>query len=101
MRNQKLILKKKDMSNSQDLTPKTDKQGVKTRELILINDSFNTFDHVINCLEAICDHEPIQAEQCALITHYKGSCVISSGSMEELEFYRQDLILYGLDVQLV
>ena len=33
--------------------------------LILYNDDFNTFDHVIHCLVTVCGHEPQAAEQLA------------------------------------
>ncbi len=42
--------------------------------IILYNDDFNTFDHVIETLINVCDHTPLQAEQCTLIVHYKGKC---------------------------
>jgi ATP-dependent Clp protease adaptor protein ClpS len=35
--------------------------------LILYNDDINTFDHVIKSLVEICGHDPVQAEQCAMI----------------------------------
>ena len=47
--------------------------------LILFNDDYNTFDHVIESLVEICGHDPVQAEQCALIAHHKGSCEVKSG----------------------
>ena len=34
---------------------------VKQNRLVLINDDFNTFDHVVDCLVSLCDHTPIQA----------------------------------------
>lgn len=40
-------------------------EKVTTHSIILYNDDFNTFDHVISCLIQICNHELIQAEQCA------------------------------------
>lgn len=52
--------------------------------LVLYNDDFNTFDHVIKCLVEICGHTVEQAEQCALIVHYKGRYEIRSGSYREL-----------------
>lgn len=61
------------------------------RQLTLINDDVNTFDHVINCLIFYCDHEPVQAEQCATLTHFKGSCDIKRGSLEELMPVKQAL----------
>jgi ATP-dependent Clp protease adaptor protein ClpS len=45
-------------------------------ELLLYNDDVNSFDHVIECLMRICKHQPEQAEQCALIVHFKGKCVV-------------------------
>lgn len=53
-------------------------------ELVLWNDEVNTFDYVIDVLIRVCEHDPIQAEQCALLTHYKGKCSIRSGSLEEM-----------------
>ena len=68
--------------------------------LFLVNDNYNSFDHVIDCLTAICDHDIIQAEQCALITHYKGKCKIMSSSRDELMPIKEDLALYGLNVEI-
>ncbi|HSD15004.1 MAG TPA: ATP-dependent Clp protease adaptor ClpS [Flavobacterium sp.] len=54
-------------------------------EIILFNDDVNTFDHVIDTLIYVCDHEPLQAEQCALLVHYTGKCAVKTGSYKELE----------------
>ena len=70
-------------------------------EIILYNDDVNTFDHVIDCLVAICDHTPIQAEQCALLTHINGKCDIVRGEIPELKAFQEDLELYGLNVQIL
>jgi len=53
--------------------------------LILFNDDVNTFEHVINCLVKICNHQLLQAEQCAYLVHYTGKCVVKNGSFEKLE----------------
>ena len=53
-------------------------------EIILYNDDVNTFDHVINCLIKYCKHTPEQAEQCAMLVHFKGKCAVKSGSETEL-----------------
>jgi ATP-dependent Clp protease adaptor protein ClpS len=55
------------------------------RELILFNDDFNTFDFVIESLIDVCGHDPIQAEQCALIAHFNGKCGIMTGSFDILK----------------
>jgi ATP-dependent Clp protease adaptor protein ClpS len=68
--------------------------------IILKNDTVNTFDHVINCLVNICGHNPIQAEQCATIVHYKGSCKVKTyPSFESSEEAFNDLKLNGLEVE--
>jgi ATP-dependent Clp protease adaptor protein ClpS len=61
------------------------------RELILHNDDFNTFDFVIQSLVEVCKHEPVQAEQCAMIVHYKGKCTIKTAPFDELEPMNSEL----------
>lgn len=72
----------------------TDKD--RSRSLILHNDEVNTFDFVIECLIDICDHNPVQAEQCTYIIHYKGKCEVKSGSYNYLNSMRLALIDKGL-----
>lgn len=69
-------------------------------KLILFNDDVNTFEHVIESLVKICDHSPEQAEQCALIVHYKGKTSVLSGSMEYLTPRCRALENRGLTVQI-
>ena len=57
----------------------------KLHEIILYNDDYNTFDHVIETLIVVCDHTPEQAEQCSLLVHYKGKCAVKTGTYKELE----------------
>ena len=54
------------------------------KELMLHNDDKNSFDHVIINLMKFCKHNSEQAQQCALIAHHKGKCVIKKGGSEEL-----------------
>tara|TARA_B100000795_G_scaffold194064_1_gene148322 strand:+ start:261 stop:530 length:270 start_codon:yes stop_codon:yes gene_type:complete len=89
------------MKKSQNFTSNTNSSKLKIKSLFLINDDFNSFDYVVDCLTAICDHEIVQAEQCALLTHYKGSCEIMLGSNADLEPLREDLSLYGLNVEIL
>ena len=44
-------------------------------QIVLYNDDVNTFDWVIESLIEVCEHEPLQAEQCTILVHYKGKCV--------------------------
>ncbi len=67
--------------------------------IVLYNDEHNTFDHVINCLVRICDHEPLQAEQCAWIVHLNGKCAVKSGVYDELEPLCLQLLNKGLSVK--
>lgn len=60
-------------------------EKVTTHSIILYNDDFNTFDHVISCLIQICNHELIQAEQCAWIVHTNGKCIVKTGEYKQLE----------------
>ena len=53
--------------------------------LVVYNDDHNTFDHVIERLVNVCNHSVLQAEQCAVIIHFKGKCTVKSGSYEKLE----------------
>lgn len=52
--------------------------------LMLYNDNINSFDHVIFCLIKYCKHSITQAEQCAMLVHYKGKCDIKNGSFDEI-----------------
>ena len=65
--------------------------------LILFNDEINTFDHVIKSLVEVCGHDPVQAEQCALIVHLKGSCEIKTGTREILQMMSRSLNAKGLN----
>ncbi|HBI80458.1 MAG TPA: hypothetical protein DDY04_00540 [Bacteroidales bacterium] len=64
--------------------------------LVLHNDDVNTFDYVIDTLVEVCHHDPHQAEQCALITHFKGKCDIKHGEFEVLEGMMNELLRRGL-----
>ncbi|MFT3737929.1 MAG: ATP-dependent Clp protease adaptor ClpS [Breznakibacter sp.] len=68
------------------------------RFLILHNDDVNTFDHVINTLKEVCRHNDEQAEQCAIITHYKGKCDIKKGHIDELLPMHERLVERELSV---
>ncbi len=69
---------------------KTTKEGI--RELVLFNDDFNTFDFVIETLIELCDHDAIQAEQCAFMVHFKGKCAVKSGAFRELKPIQQEML---------
>jgi ATP-dependent Clp protease adaptor protein ClpS len=67
------------------------------KALVLYNDDSNYFDFVINTLIKVCDHSEIQAEQCALIVHYKGKCDVKQGIYKQLKPLREALVDHGLN----
>jgi ATP-dependent Clp protease adaptor protein ClpS len=73
------------------------KRGSETGTLILYNDDINTFDHVIKSLVEVCGHDSVQAEQCALIVHFKGSCEVKTGIVEVLNAMSRSLNAKGLN----
>lgn len=56
-----------------------------SKQLILFNDEINDFDFVISSLMEVCLHTHEQAEQCAMIAHYKGKCAVRNGTFVELK----------------
>ena len=76
----------------------TDGKNTSSRFLILHNDDVNTFDFVIESLIDICDHDAVQAEQCAYITHHRGKCDIKKGTYSILDIMRRALLDRGLQV---
>ncbi|MDY0089856.1 MAG: ATP-dependent Clp protease adaptor ClpS [Flavobacteriaceae bacterium] len=71
-----------------------------SNEIILFNDDINTFDHVIETLIRVCNHEPLQAEQCAILVHYTGKCTVKTGSYNELEPQCSALLEAGLSAEI-
>ncbi len=73
----------------------------KQNEIVLYNDDVNTFDHVIDTLIDACDHSAEQAEQCALIVHYKGKCTVKTGDYDDLKPRCTVLLNAGLSAEIV
>ncbi|WP_179345577.1 ATP-dependent Clp protease adaptor ClpS [Winogradskyella ursingii] len=74
---------------------------VEQNEIVLFNDDVNTFDHVIDTLIYACDHMPEQAEQCALLVHYKGKCTVKTGEYDDLKPRCSKLLQAGLSAEIV
>jgi ATP-dependent Clp protease adaptor protein ClpS len=70
-------------------------------EIVLYNDDVNTFDHVIETLIRVCSHTSEQAEQCAIIVHYKGKCTVKTGEYKELRPQCTQLLEAGLSAEIV
>jgi len=71
------------------------------RDLMVYNDDFNTFDHVIETLIKICKHDVHQAEQCTYMIHYKGKCSVKKGLYEELKPMREGITEAGIKASIV
>jgi len=53
-------------------------EQTKSHKLVMYNDNENSFPYIMACLIKFCSHNPIQAEQCALIAHNNGKCDVFS-----------------------
>jgi ATP-dependent Clp protease adaptor protein ClpS len=77
-----------------------DELEFREHELVVFNDDFNTFDHVIDTLIKICKHTPEQAEQCTWLIHYKGKCTVKFGTFEDLVPMRQGICERGISAEI-
>ncbi len=65
--------------------------------LIVWNDDVNTFDWVIQTLIDVCRHEQEQAEQCAMIIHFKGKCSVKTGEYDTLKSMKDEIVERGIN----
>jgi len=66
------------------------------QQIVVYNDDVNSFEHVILCFIKYCNHELIQAEQCALIIHNNGKCAVKNGTYSKLKPICEALLDNGL-----
>ena len=78
-----------------------EEQVANNNEIVLFNDDVNTFDHVIDTLIRVCKHTAEQAEQCALLVHYKGKCTVKTGAIADLEPQCSSLLEAGLSAEII
>jgi len=81
----------------QEIDEYSDLKKSDKKALILYNDDFHFFDFVINALIKVCNHTETQAEQCAMIVHYKGKCDVKQGLIKQLKPMHEGLIEQGLN----
>jgi len=74
---------------------------IESHSLIVYNDDFNTFDHVINTLIKVCKHTVEQAEQCTYLIHYKGKCAVKVGAKEDLKPMSVAICDAGIDARII
>jgi ATP-dependent Clp protease adaptor protein ClpS len=65
--------------------------------LVVYNDDVNTFDHVIESLVDVCDHSEEQAEQCAMMVHFKGRASVRQGHYTKLSPMKTALTDRGIN----
>lgn len=70
------------------------------KNLVVYNDDFNTFDHVISTLIRVCKHTQEQAEQCTYIIHNRGKCSVKEGSYDDLRPMREAICEAGIDAKI-
>ncbi len=68
--------------------------------LILYNDDEHSFAYVMACLIKYCNHEPQQAEQCALVADLAGQCTIKHGCWAQISTMLEFLQSQGLKVKM-
>ncbi|PZX66549.1 ATP-dependent Clp protease adaptor protein ClpS [Salegentibacter mishustinae] len=89
------------MSTKEEVLEEVKTTTQKENEIVLYNDDYNTFDHVIETLIYACEHTSVQAEQCAILVHYKGKCTVKTGSFDELKPRCSKLLEEGLSAEIV
>ena len=97
-----ILVKEYETIISQKIQEKVDvlEEISNNNEIVLYNDDVNTFDHVIDTLIRVCEHTNEQAEQCAILVHYKGRCTVKTGSYDELKPQCSSLLDAGLSAEI-
>ena len=72
----------------------------KKNKLVLYNDEINTFENVIENLVRHCNFELVQAEQLAILAHYKGKVTLTHGRKNKLSSIREKLHEANLMVEI-
>ena len=69
--------------------------------LVVFNDDFNSFEHVIETLIKVCKHSPEQAEQCTFLIHHKGKSAVKNGTFDFLHPFREAICEVGIDARIL
>lgn len=81
-----------ELHKEQEFLEELDTKSGNEHSLILYNDDYHSFEYVIESLIEVCGHSIEQAEQCTMITHYKGKCDVKQGSYNKLKPLKEGLI---------
>ena len=71
------------------------------KDLVVFNDDYNTFEHVIETLVRVCRHSVEQAEQCTLIIHHRGKCTVKKGPFSKLKPMKEAICDVGIDARVL
>ena len=77
-----------------------DEKESEIKTLILFNDEVNSFDFVIETLIEVCDHDHLQAENCAWVAHYRGKCAVKKGPFEDIKPRYEEMTRRKLTVEI-
>ena len=90
------------MAQKEKKLPVTDiiEKESEVKTLILYNDDVNTFDFVIETLIEVCEHDHLQAENCAWVAHFKGKCPVKKGPFEDLKPRYEEMTNRKLTVEI-
>ena len=84
-------------STTLDKSTQVVKKPYPNYKVIVLNDDFNTFDHVANCLiKYIPDMTTDRAWELTNQVHYQGQAIVWTGPQEQAELYHQQLRREGL-----
>jgi ATP-dependent Clp protease adaptor protein ClpS len=78
-----------------------DEVTVDEYNVVVYNDDFNTFEHVIETLKRACKHTQEQAEQCTYLIHFKGKCAVKSGERNKLTPIKDAICDAGIDARIL
>ena len=79
------------------LDPKKTKAKHPEARVIVLDDSFNTFQHVANCLlRIIPEMSEIEAWDLTIKVDKSGSAEVWRGDLEQAELYHEQLVRMGL-----
>ena len=79
------------------LDPKTTKKKYPESRIIVLDDNFNSFEHVANCLATIIPGMSAKRSwELAVEVDTKGSAEVWRGPLEQAELYHQQLVSKGL-----
>ena len=89
------------MATAPTTTPEKTSQGTRQRypnyKIIVLNDDFNTFQHVQECLvKYIPNMTSDRAWELTNQVHYEGQAIVWVGPQEQAELYHQQLSRAGL-----